>query len=475
MNRVFSSSPRALFLAAAILPQFLPSLTAQPTPDQRPNVLLIAVDDLNDWPRMMGVRSDARTPHMDRLASRGTLFSRAYAQAALCGPSRASVMTGLLPSTLEMHGHVSDQAVIKRAREFGVPALHTYFRKHGYETLAVGKIFHQHVPKGSVDQSGGRGSFGPVKRFVWHQLGTSTDWGAWPEADAETEDAKSAAWAIERLNEPREQPFFLMVGFLRPHVPWYVPQKWFDLYPDPDRLKLPPYDPDDWEDIPFAARRTSVFHPAPTTEWASEFNHWRDIIHAYLASVSFVDDQIGKVLQALAASPYADNTLVVLWSDHGYHLGEKGLFQKMTLWERSAHVPLVVAGPGIEPGISRRVVSLVDIYPTLLELARLPPVERLEGRSLVPLIREPGRPWDFPAYTFESAGDAAIQTERYRLIRYADGSLELYDHHTDPHERNNLAAPSIQPARLPPSAQPLKEALEKEIPRGSKKIRRKRK
>jgi arylsulfatase A-like enzyme len=408
----------------------------------RPNVLFISVDDLNDFPTFAGRYPDAKTPNMDKLARRGLVFTNAHCQFPLCGPSRASVMSGMLPSTLGYTDHMKDEALQKRARQLGTELLHTRFAKHGYQTMAVGKILHHHVPKGSVDASGGRGPFnggtGNLARN-WHQQGTSTDWAMAPASDEELPDHKAADWAVHQLGQKQQKPFLLMVGFLRPHVPFYVPKQWFDLY-DREKITLPPYQSDDFDDIPAIAKRISILPQMPRTDWAIKNDQWRDIVHAYLACISFADHQVGRVLEALDNSPYRDNTIIVLWSDHGYHMGEKNTFQKQSLWERSSHLPLLIAGPGIEAGQRcDRVVSLLDIYPTLLEITGLPANPKNEGRSLVPLVKDPAKPWPYPAITGWQENSFAVQTESHRYIRYGDGSEELYDHKTDLNEWNNLA------------------------------------
>jgi len=410
---------------------------------ERPNVLLIAVDDLNDFPTFVNRYPDALTPNMDRLAESGTVFTKAICQFPLCGPSRASIMTGMHPSTLGFSGHMKDPEVQERAIELGTKTLHTYFSDQGYKTMSVGKIFHNSVPKGTVDESGGRGGFStPVGKLKknWHQNRTSTDWAAVPnELEEKFPDYKSAQWAVEKLQEKHDKPFLLMVGILNPHVPWYAPQKYFDLY-DKDKLTLPAFKKDDLDDIPQAGLDISILSQMPRTDWAIANKQWRNILHAYLACTSFADAQVGKVLDALAASPYADNTIIVLYSDHGYHMGEKNTFQKQSLWERSTHVPVIIAGPDTKAGTrSDRVVSLIDIYPTLLEMAGLPANPKNEGRSLVPLLKQPSRDWPYPALTGWVKGSFSVQTENYHYIRYEDGSEELYDHQNDLNEFNNQA------------------------------------
>ncbi len=413
----------------------------------KPNILFISVDDLNDFPTFTRRYPDAKTPNMDRLAKRGMVFTHAHCQFPLCGPSRASLMSGMLPSTLGYDNHMKDNALQERTRELGSELLHVWFAKQGYKTMAVGKVCHNHVPSNSVDASGGRGGFnggtGNLKAN-WPQKGTSTDWAMAPNRDDQLPDHQAAGWAVDQLGQEHDKPFFLMVGFLRPHVPWYVPKKWFDLY-DKDKITLPPYRKDDLNDIPQMAKDISILKQMPRTDWAIENKQWRNIVHAYLACISFSDHQVGRVLEALDKSPYKDNTIIVLWSDHGYHMGEKNTFQKQSLWERSSHVPLAIVGPGLE-GDRRcdRIVSLLDLYPTLVEMCGLPTNAKNEGHSLVPLLKAPAKTWPYPSIIGWKENSFAVQDERYRYIRYGDGSEELYDHQNDPNEWTNLAGKAEQ-------------------------------
>ena len=421
---------------------------------QNPNVIFIGVDDLNNFTGFAG-HPDAITPNMDRLASQGVHFPRAYCSYPLCGASRASLMTGVYFTELTTtRVQPEDEEVEQRIEALGSSLLHTYMGDRGYKTMAVGKILHRHVPDNSVDLSGGRDSFdsnqnaqGQRVRSNWpldlnHDTATTlTDWGVYVGrngvgTEADMGDTISADWAVERLQETHNDPFMLMVGFLHPHVPWYVPQKYYDMY-DPADLTLPPYLPSDYDDIS-AAGFDLINDGFPTTEWAIAANEWRNILQAYLANVSYVDAQIGRVLDALDNSQYASNTVVVLWGDHGYHLGEKNIFQKNTLWDRSAVTPLIIKAPGMTAGVEcNRVVSLLDVYPTLLDLCNLPPNDMNRGRSLTPLLQDPTLPWDFPAFT-EHRGNNGVQYGNLRLITYADGTEELYDHAIDPNEQTNL-------------------------------------
>lgn len=410
----------------------------------RPNILMLCIDDLNDWVGCLGGHPNTRTPNIDKLAHNGTLFTNAHAQAPLCGPSRASLFTGLLPSETGIYGHIDDDDIrVSGPATSNIEFLPEILSGSGYRTLGVGKVFHLGAPEGVFDEFGGRHpGFGPhpKAKFHWNRKGTSTDWGAYPASNQEMPDIQTARWAAEQLERQFEQPFFLAAGFLRPHVPWYVPPEWFELHPVAS-LAMPAFMEGDWNDIPDHADLVTDLPNMPKKAWVDENEQWPAIVQAYLASVSFVDHCVGKVLDALKNSPHANKTVVVLWSDHGYHLGEKGLFQKFTLWERSTRVPIIFSGPGILSNQSRdEAVGLIDLYPTMAEIGQVSGRSSSTGQSLVPFLRgvdfEPDR---FTITTY-GRGNHAIRTKRYRYIRYADGSEELYDHLQDPNEWNNLVA-----------------------------------
>lgn len=411
----------------------------------RPNVLMIAVDDLNDWVGCLQGHPQVKTPHMDRLASRGTVFTNAHCQAPLCNPSRASVLTGLRPSTTGIYAlQPGIRSVAALKQHVTLPQT---FTLAGYHTFTCGKIYHD----GSIsvpDRAREFGKWGaapgmprPPKKFVQtpdpHPL---VDWGVFPEDDRLQADWQIADAAIGELKTlPSNQPFFVCVGFRLPHVPCYASQKWFDLYPA-DQVQLPPFKADDRDDLP---RFASYLHwklPEPRQKFLAEQDQWMPLVRAYLASISLMDSQIGRVLDALQATGRSEETIVVLWSDHGWHLGEKGITGKNTLWERSTRVPLIFAGPGIATGARcSRSVELLDMFPTLLELCRFEPRADLEGHSLVSLLKDAAaeRPW--PAITTHNQNNHAVRSERWRFIRYADGSEELYDLQADPNEWKNLA------------------------------------
>lgn len=415
-----------------------------------PNVLFIAVDDLNDWIGCMHGHPDTKTPNIDKLASQGVLFMNAHCQAPLCGPSRASLMTGLLPSTTGLYGMVEDNEIREsNAATKECIFLPDYFKQNGYKTMGVGKLFHKFAPDGVFDVSGGRspGGFGPkpLKRMKWEgkrgpDYGkTSTDWGAFPDTDEEMPDYRTAQWAIERLSKEHDKPFFLGVGFIRPHVPWHVPQKWFDLH-IAEEMDTPPYLPGDLDDVPEIGWEVANLPMMPTTEWVIENNEWKNIVQAYLACVSFVDYYIGEVLKALEESPYADNTIIVLWSDHGYQLGEKNRFAKHALWEEATRAPLIFSVPGKNKSlVCNKPVGMIDIYPTLLELCGFEPNMQNEGHSLVKLIDNPDADWNYAAITTYGRNNHAIRDKNFRYIHYENGDEELYDHRDDDNEWHNLS------------------------------------
>ena len=410
--------------------------------EQPLNVLMISIDDLNDWVGVLGTYPNVKTPNIDRLANEGILFTNAHCQAPICGPSRASLLSGLRPSTTGIYGQIKDQNLRKGSTLMeSVLFLPEYFKNNGYKTIGVGKIFHNHAPEGNFEVSGGRiAGFGPrpEKRIKWNKEGTSTDWGAYPQEDSLMSDYNYAQWTKKQLEQKHDRPFFMAVGFIRPHVPWHAPKKWFDLY-NPDKITLPSYLPNDFDDLPEISKKVAYKAMMPTTEWAIESGEWKNIIHAYLACVSFVDFQVGIVLDALQNSIYKNNTIVVLWSDHGYELGEKGSFGKQTLWSESTRVPLIFKLPGGKEKMKiHQAVELLDIYPTLLDLTGLDANPANEGETLAPLFTKPNN-LSAVAITTYGKNNHSMVNNHYRYILYEDGSEELYDLQIDPGERNNLS------------------------------------
>ena len=420
----------------------------------RPNVLLIAIDDLNDWVGCLGGHPDARTPHIDGLAARGMLFTNAHCQAPLCGPSRASLLSGRYPHSTGVYQQPRKKPGLAGDRNtFAGQLLPEYFARHGYTTFGGGKITHGYPMHKAFQHSGGQfGGSGPkpgdkTVRFQYTPdlsipfTGTQTDWGAFPDSDEKMPDYKAASWAIEQIGKSHRQPFFLAVGFVRPHVPFYVPQKWFDLFPL-DKLTLPAIADDDLDDVPEIGRQLHELPRYPQRDWlrADDNKQLRLCVQAYLACTAFVDHQVGRVLRAVEQSPHAGNTVIVLFSDHGYHLGEKHRVSKHSLWEESTRVPLIVMRPGeAQARTCEHPVGLIDIYPTLLDVCGLPPRMENEGASLVPLLDQPAAAWRDATITTYGRANHALRTTRHRYISYEDGSEELYDHENDPHEWKNLA------------------------------------
>ena len=448
MKRLFFFSLTLLLLSPAL------STAAEDTADSKqtsaqPNVLFIAVDDLNDWIGCLGGHPQVQTPNIDGLAKRGTLFVNAHCQSPLCNSSRSSLLTSMRPSSTGIYGLAPGirQADATKDRV----TLPQVFRKAGYYTYTCGKIYHDGALKPD-DRAAEFEHWGPAPGIGRPEKPIAKlppprhplmDWGVWPpkgkeELHGDFQIASAAVKAIE--NAPADQPFLIACGFRLPHVPCYAPQEYFDLYPM-DKLKLPPVLEDDRDDLPKFADYLHWKLPEPRLATLKENDEWKTLVRAYLASNSFMDAQVGRVLKALEASGRADNTIIVLWSDHGWHLGEKLMTGKNTLWDRSTRVPLMFAGPGVTAdAVCKQPAELLDIYPTLVQLCHLDGPADLEGHSLQPQLKDAAaaRPW--PAITTHNQGNHGIRTTKWRYIRYADGSEELYDMETDPNEWKNLAS-----------------------------------
>jgi arylsulfatase A-like enzyme len=412
----------------------------------RPNVLMIAIDDMNDWVGALGGHPQTRTPNLDRVAASGTVFLNAHCQAPLCNPSRSSLLTGLRPTTTGIYGLAPGIRDVDRTRD--VVTLPQYFARHGYFTSGFGKVFHDGsiAPRLRTNEfhvwGPAPGMPTPPKKFVQTPAAMAAmDWGVFPDDDHDQADWKIADAAIDQLQRiPAGTNFFLAAGFRLPHVPCFASQKWFDLFPSEDRITLPPYRADDRDDVPPFSWYLYWKLPEPRLSWLQSAGQWRPLVRAYLASTAFMDSQVGRLLDALKQSPHATNTIVVVWSDNAWHLGEKGITGKNTLWDRSTRVPLIFAGPGVRAK-SRCAgpAELLDIYPSLAELCGLPPPSGLEGHSLLPQLRNPKAKRAWPAITSHNPGNDTVRTDRWRYIRYADGSEELYDMSRDPNEWTNLA------------------------------------
>lgn len=424
------------------------------------NVLFIAADDLSC---ALGCYGDplAKTPNLDRLAATGVCFERAYNQLPLCNPTRASVMTGLRPDTIKVYDldrHFRDEVP-------DAVTLSQCFMQNGWWAGRVGKIYHYNVPAsigtdGFDDPPSWQKTVNPKGRdktdepLIFNaephrKISGALSWLAADGADEEQTDGMIATEAIKLMEEKKDEPFFIAAGFFRPHTPYVAPKKYFEMYPLND-IRLPYAPGDDREDIPTAA----FAHNCPVPNYGLDATTLRKAIQAYYACASFIDAQVGRMLDALDRLKLTDKTIVVFWSDHGYHLGEhNGIWQKRTLFEQGARAPLIIRAPGANGNGQpcRRIVEFVDIYPTLTGLAGLKAPKALEGRSLVPLLEDPLADWEGFAITqvlrpadkrlSEPVMGRSIRTQRWRYSDWGEGrhGIELYDHHADPMEFNNLA------------------------------------
>jgi len=455
----------------------------------RPNVLSISIDDLNDWIGCLDAHPQALTPNIDRLAKRGVLFTNAHCVAPACNPSRAALFSGQYPTRTGIWSNKSPRLLKKWPDKV---LIQNAFAKAGYDTLGTGKLLHggaglrasfqdhfvteqrwspltrkgvrytpEELPSKGTDEprhvakdARGREIVLPLNRMPSDRKpngndGESFDWGPFDVPESDMGDTKITDWAIEKLGEKREKPFFLGVGYYRPHIPLWAPKKYFDRFRESPGV-LPTVDPNDLDDLSEVAQRWAIEAvTAGSHATVIRFGEWRAAVEAYLACVTYVDHQIGRLLDALDASAAGKNTLILLWSDHGWHLGEKEHWGKWTGWERSTRVPLIIVPPKslakefAAPG-SRcdEPVSLIDLYPTLVDFGSLDAPVDLDGRSLVPLLENPQHETGRNVLTFFDPGNTSVRDRRYRFIRYADGSEELYDHLTDAHEHDNLVGRS---------------------------------
>ena len=414
---------------------------------EKPNVLFFAIDDQNDWIGYLKGHPQIKTPNIDKLAARGMAFTNAHCQAPLCNPSRSSLLTGLRPSSTGIYGLAPGIREVEQTKNH--ITLPQTFTSAGYATSTHGKIYHDgsmrpRDQKAEFNEWGKRGGKGKpdgrIAKLPPQLNHPAMDWGPYPAKDEDAGDYEIASSAIASLEKaPADKPFFVACGFRLPHVPCFAPPAWFELYPDAT-LQMPPVKEDDRDDLPKFADFLHWRLPEPRLKTLRECNEWRPLVRAYLSSTSFMDSQVGRVMAALEKTGRADNTIVVLWSDHGWHLGEKLITGKNTLWERSTHVPLLFSGPGITKGTCNRTVELLDIFPTLLDLAGMPARSDLDGHSLMPQLKDGNAPREWPAITTHNQGNHTIRTEDWRYIRYADGSEELYDLKADPNEWTNIAS-----------------------------------
>ena len=445
-------------IVASILFLFAPDACGD---SRQPNVLFFALDDLNDWVGALG-HEQAITPNMDRLARSGVNFINAHTAGVFCAPSRSAIFTGQYACTT---GCYTTQVYFQNHPQ--MTPLQKVLQEGGYVTFGAGKLFHH--PAGFIDQRGWDQFFlrsAEQRRRGWPLESWTVDDPALPnpypnsifnhdrepangffmewgkvlnENEGKMADTIRTEWACDLLRQQHDKPFFVAVGLYAPHFPNYAPEKYFDLY-DPDKIELPPYRADDLEDLPPKVRKAKEARAAHHRRLES-LDALDDAIHGYLACISYADAMLGRLLEAIESGPNADNTIVVLWSDHGYHHGEKFDWGKHTLWERTSNVPFIWAGPGIKRGANvSATVSLIDILPTLTDLCGVPDQVPREGVSLAPVLAEPSTARDravlLPGM---EPGEYAMMNENWRYIHYADDTEELYDVRSDPHEWNNLA------------------------------------
>lgn len=423
--------------------------------EERPNVLFIAVDDMKDWTGYQGgYEGRVLTPHIDRLAARGRPFLNAHCPSPKCGPSRAAIMHGKRASTLGVYGN----GQWLRPNLPDLVSIPAFFKANGYHTVGAGKIHHHTAGFNPPDQWHDyqeidwedpwdrpvRSNY-PVVRdlprpqrhpFSGIAIRHEFDWGSLPP-DLDYHDIKTADYAVRFLEQKQDRPFFLACGLFRPHLPWYSPPEFFQKYPLAD-IAMPPLQPDDLDDVPKAGKGV-----VNSREFAliKSKRKYRAAVQAYLAAITFADSQVGRVLDALDKSAAARNTIIVLWSDHGWHLGSKNHWHKWTLWEEATRVPFIIATPAQkQPGVaSAEAVNVIDLFPTLATLCGLPQPAGMDGIDISPLVHDPASTRGRPVTIERSRGQSAVRDQRYRYIRYQDDSEELYDLQRDPHEWKNRA------------------------------------
>jgi len=407
---------------------------------EKPDVLFIAIDDLNDWTGCLGGHPQASTPHLDRLVARGTLFTNAQCAAPACNPSRAALMSGLRPFTT---------GIYHNSQPYGLPlkdalTLNRYLIKEGYKVIGGGKIYH------------GGGGLPKEKETDWHEyfnrsgdphppVGSVSglnmahfDWGPLDVPDEEMGDHRLVTWASEELQKKHDKPLFLAVGFVKPHLPWYAPRKYFDMFPL-ESIQLPAVKEKDLDDVPEAG--VKIARPEGDHKAVVTHDQWKHAVQGYLATIKFLDEQIGRLTEAVDRCGKADDLVIVLWSDHGWHLGEKEHWRKFALWEEAARAPLAFIAPGVTKPNTRcdAPVDFMCIYPTLVDLIGLPVPGHVEGPSVRSLLDNPDGGKDRLSVITHGRGNHSVRELNWRYIRYADGSEELYDHRVDPYEWTNRA------------------------------------
>ncbi|MFV0592217.1 MAG: sulfatase [Draconibacterium sp.] len=445
---------------------FLVGCKTKEIKNQHPNVIIISVDDLRDWVGYLGgYKGKVYTPNIDRLAASGVAFTNAHTSATVCCPSRNALMLGKRPSTTGLY----DNGQWWKAACPNEITMPQYFKNNGYYTAGAGKVF-RHTPGNNPPCSwnefqdqvfddpwnfadwnaeryfityGYRGEITPYPEWKplngIYPIRSELDWGAISgKAEKDYGDVQVVTFAKEFLQKIHEKPFFLALGTYRPHMPWHVPQKYFDMYPL-SQVVLPEVKEDDLDDIPEEGKKLAQTTSRDFYQIRDE-GKWKEAVQAYLASITFADKQVGDILDALQNSEFAKNTIVVLWSDHGWHLGTKQHWHKQTLWEECTQIPFIITVPGVTKANSLcdKPVDMVNVFPTLVSLCNLPDKIDLDGHDMLPLLQNPNTNWIYPAISEIKKGNVSIRTKNWHYIQYIDGSEELYDCNKDPHEWNNL-------------------------------------
>ncbi|HUW91589.1 MAG TPA: sulfatase [Bacteroidales bacterium] len=451
--------------------------------DGKMNVLFITVDDMRDFVGYLdGYKGTVYTPNMDRLAAEGVAFTNAHTAATVSCPTRNAMLTGMRPSTTGLY----DNSQWWKAAHPEIIPMPQYFRNNGYYTAGAGKVFHHtpgNNPPCSWDDFQAQVFDDPWVTFEWSpekywlnygyrdpkteypawkplsgikELGPEMDWGPIPlKEEKDYGDVQIVNYARSFLTQKHDKPFFLALGTFRPHIPWHVPQKYFDMYPV-DSIVIPEKLENDLDDVPKIGRKLALANK--DYEIIKDAGKLKEAIRAYLACITFADAQLGAILDALEKSDYSKNTIIVFWSDHGWHFGTKEHWHKQTLWEECTRIPFIIKVPGLthENSICDRTVDMVNVYPTLLSLCNLPANNALDGHDMTPLLKNPKADWPYPAVTEIKLGNAAVRSQDWRYIRYSDGTEELYDRKKDPNEWHNLAPD--------PEYKDVKEELGKWIP-----------
>ncbi len=425
-----------LFVFSLCLLAFTPSVRVM-ADTQPPNILFIPIDDLNHWVGHLGRNPQTKTPNMDRLAAMGVSFDKAYCAAPACNPSRIALMSGLRPSTTGCYDNSQDW----RPTVSEDTLLNKTLLDAGYQCYGTGKILH--------------GSYGNSDKWTEFHKTTSGNMSRHPSApddgvggikfsplanrDEDMPDYDAASFGIDVLQRKHDKPFFLAVGLVKPHMPFSVPKKWFDMFPL-ESIELPPHRDGDLDDVPAAGVRMAK--PDGDHAMMLKSGRWKEAVQAYLATIAFCDAQVGRLLDALEASEYRDNTIICLWSDHGWSLGEKEHWRKFALWEEPTRTVFIWKVPGLTPtGVkSPRPVDFMSIYPTICALTGVTKPDHVEGLDISALLKDPNATWDTPALTTFHKDNHSFRSEQWRYIRYADGSEELYNHDKDPYEWTNVAA-----------------------------------